>query len=747
MIALKDFAIWYANLGWPVFPCAPGRKGPATTHGVKDATTDPARIEKWWATNPNYNIGFACGGKHGIYAIDVDVDDKVNGLETLKQFPAPPMTLCQHTPRGGLHFLYRTNNPPPNKNSAWPGIDIRGSGYYVLLAPSIHPNGKQYTWALGCAPWQIAPHEYPDFLRPAPKPTPPPLPMAPVEMPVTRGDRLRRASAYLAKVDAAVQGSCGHNKLLWAAQCMISGFLFSDEEAFNILALEFNPRCEPPWDMSNGRDHKDFCRKIHEARKNPPRHPRGWLLASSAEDDFQEASPRLKASIKSLIGTIKEKEFVSAPSIIKGVTYACSQPSAEEFEFVTNPFGFLGKFCSWVNSSSRRSQPILALGGTLAFFGALFGRKVKDVSGARTNVYCMGIGESSSGKQHVQDCVRKVVEEVGCHKLLGACGFASDTAIENTLARQSSVVFMLDEIGHILMNLKSKPTACTEKIIETLMRVWSSAQSSYTPKAYADDETEKRIVQPCLSIYGTSTQDRFVEGISTSELNDGWLSRCFVFHTDTFPLKNTKYFEPSPSAAICDFVSAWAERKIEPVDKGAVESWQRHRGDDCVKAPPTQIFVPTTNEANEILNNFDLLSREVGKETPLVRCLWAKAEENARKIALNIATSTNYDNPEIDLACADYGIKLSAYLLRSFGYNMAGQISSNPYEEKKNKLWSIIKKRGTIGCTRLQLARSAGWANKRERSDMLEDLHDSGRIFLKPIDGDIAYWVSEHYLE
>ena len=33
-------ALAFATSGWPVLPCLPGQKVPATAHGYRDATTD-----------------------------------------------------------------------------------------------------------------------------------------------------------------------------------------------------------------------------------------------------------------------------------------------------------------------------------------------------------------------------------------------------------------------------------------------------------------------------------------------------------------------------------------------------------------------------------------------------------------------------------------------------------------------------------------------------------------------------------
>ena len=52
-------ALAYARHGWPVFPCQPDSKEPATRHGFLDATTDPDRIRRWWDRQPAANVAIA----------------------------------------------------------------------------------------------------------------------------------------------------------------------------------------------------------------------------------------------------------------------------------------------------------------------------------------------------------------------------------------------------------------------------------------------------------------------------------------------------------------------------------------------------------------------------------------------------------------------------------------------------------------------------------------------------------------
>jgi hypothetical protein len=54
-------ALAFATCGWPVLPCLPGQKIPATAHGYRDATTDPGQITGWFGRHPDWNLAVATG--------------------------------------------------------------------------------------------------------------------------------------------------------------------------------------------------------------------------------------------------------------------------------------------------------------------------------------------------------------------------------------------------------------------------------------------------------------------------------------------------------------------------------------------------------------------------------------------------------------------------------------------------------------------------------------------------------------
>lgn len=132
-----DAALACAAVGWPVLPCLPGRKTPATKRGVLDATTDQRQLTAWFARRPDRNLAIATGAP-GPDVLDVDTHpgDGFAALNILIRVGlARGAAAVIRTPSGGAH-LYFTGSGQRNGHLPGRHLDFRSSGGYVLAPPS-----------------------------------------------------------------------------------------------------------------------------------------------------------------------------------------------------------------------------------------------------------------------------------------------------------------------------------------------------------------------------------------------------------------------------------------------------------------------------------------------------------------------------------------------------------------------------------------------------------------------------------
>lgn len=167
MSAMRDWALFYARLGWAVFPLVPGTKSPfAGSHGSSEATTDEATIRAWWEAHPDANIATRPSAA-GLYVYDVDPRNggDVDHVRLCEQHGTIDSPLRVDSPSGGWHLYFTA--PPGQRYDGKPadGIDGKYNGYAVL-PPSVHPCGRRYEWAgalpgaAGAAPipsWLVRP--------------------------------------------------------------------------------------------------------------------------------------------------------------------------------------------------------------------------------------------------------------------------------------------------------------------------------------------------------------------------------------------------------------------------------------------------------------------------------------------------------------------------------------------------------------------------------------------------------------
>jgi len=186
---LLDAALAYTRRGWLVFPlqtmtngqCSCGAlecdragkhpDGNLAPDGLNNATTDEVTIRQWWTTRPRANIGIVTGSGSGFLALDIDPGKNGDeGLRDLERIYGPlPETVESLTGGGGRHLLFTyPNNGGVIRNSVsllGPGLDIRATGGYVVVPPSLHASGRVYAWEVTHHPDDVPLAPLPVWLR------------------------------------------------------------------------------------------------------------------------------------------------------------------------------------------------------------------------------------------------------------------------------------------------------------------------------------------------------------------------------------------------------------------------------------------------------------------------------------------------------------------------------------------------------------------------------------------------------
>jgi hypothetical protein len=183
-LALRDAALGYAARGIPVLPlhypvtrphagpvpvgqleppgwpagCSCGDPGcgqvakhplgALVPHGLREATTNRARVLAWWTRFPQANIGLACG--HTFDVLDLDGPQAVEALAALADrhgvdLPAGGPVARTGRAEAGWHY-YLAPAGLGRHSGVLERVDYQGRGAYVVAPPSRHASGRPYRW-------------------------------------------------------------------------------------------------------------------------------------------------------------------------------------------------------------------------------------------------------------------------------------------------------------------------------------------------------------------------------------------------------------------------------------------------------------------------------------------------------------------------------------------------------------------------------------------------------------------------
>lgn len=206
---------------------------------------------KAWRRTEQPNAAIALD-MSGMLVLDADSLDELGAFRT--QYGDLPTTYCVQSPRvgGGLHFYFRATGDTIYRRTieGFPHLDIKHHGY-VLIPGSVKRNEAKEVVGRYTMVDDSPIANLPDWLmtliiRPAVSGAEL-RPGTDSEWGAVGGLEIQRARAYLAKMPPAISGSGGHNATFAAACALVRGFALSEDDAYELLATDYNPHCEPPW--------------------------------------------------------------------------------------------------------------------------------------------------------------------------------------------------------------------------------------------------------------------------------------------------------------------------------------------------------------------------------------------------------------------------------------------------------------------------------------------------------------------
>lgn len=665
-----DYALSYAKLGWRVFPVWGGKDGKCkcrricqspskhpisqlVPRGQDDATIDAAVIKRWWASMPDAGIGIFLKPS-GLMAIDLD--PRNGGLETMEQIEAKHGALSSDvmafTQGGGEHRIFSVPDGISLPGKLGPGIDIKLNGY-IVVEPT-HGISGVYAWEASSDPLDGAiPSPLPDWMRDLTVQT----------QPVVNSSMSRHVTAsQLEELTTALPYIPSDERDTWLKIGMAlhsigqSGFTLWDN-----------------WSKSS-------------SKYNPVDQMRVWSSFKGGSLNYE--SVFFIASEHGFINCFHTPMPDAVPLDTVNVVVAQPKPTAPSD--LLNPPGILGKITSWINATSRKSQPQFDVQAAIAFCSVVMGRRYCTDQNNWPSLYLLNIGKSSSGKEHAKWAVESMLEACKLEMLIGPAGYTSNSGVLSTLSSQPVHISIMDEFGKVLESASVKGNTMARSSMVALMEAWGRCDGVMRPQGYstfgmsAQDvkKIESRTVHnPALTTMGMATPDSFFESIGTAAARDGFLNRFLIVESDIGRQAGT--LSKLKSRVVPKEIVDWG------VETSKFEGLIDPAGTASLKAIPK--VIPINDDAHALFMAYEveaIASMDAHDEIGLAE-MFGRCCEQAMRLSLIVAVADGWKAVNADHA--EWAINYVRYYTGRTVAKIHFAVSDSDFQALSKQVFNIIQ--------------------------------------------------------
>ncbi len=387
--------------------------------------------------------------------------------------------------------------------------------------------------------------------------------------------------------------------------------------------------------------------------------------------------------------------------------------------------GITGEIANWLTESNFYWQPSYSLAAALAFVGMLKGHQVRTEADARTNLLTIAVGPSSSGKTGPLKKIQALAREAGLSQRICGEPMSEQGLVKGLIESGHKAMIPWDEIGLAFKGMfSSNAPGYKSGIVRLILRLYSMADETLLGFQYANADSKNPradLHQPCLCLYGTTTQEGIFGAFSSVEAVNGFAARLLIFETH-------------------DYLAERQPVKIAPPPKELAAKVREISGEDRPKtggnlsgafAVPNPVVVPYSRSARLALKDAgqkfeSLKNKSIQGKRHAEESIWGRAYEQVTKVALTVE-----DGPEITETSMVWAVELITQLCRKMIVAAREQIADNQTHAEVNRLLRLIKDAHPKWVDANYLYQQTRAIPRIKRRDYLLQLQEEGVVVAK----------------
>jgi len=650
-------AEYLADCGYRIFPCS--GKVPMIPKWQEMATSDLSMVEAWWEKWPQANVAIHC---KGLLVIDIDVNhnegqDGFKWYETLtsEQIMSLSGAMQVNTPRGGMHLYFRNKDDKGrcSVSDIFEGVDTKVEGGYVMAM-----GNDNYTLEVLSEPLAITElEEAPDWLY----------------------DILKTRKTKESKSIGNIITSGNRNGALTSMAGTMRRMGMDQNEIYAGISAVNDNRCDPKLKDSE---------VINIAKS----------VAKYEPDQIDTLLTEGIDEIKLNMAKKNRKEPIVPESLL-------------EID------GFVGDMMNYNQECAPYPNKVIAFCGAISLLSLLIGRKIRDSSDIRPNLYVLALANSSAGKDHPRKTNMRILRKIGLQEEC-AEKFASGEGVQDALMNHPRILFQTDECDDIMRALKHNQGGYYEGIISTLLTMYTYSNSSFPmrKKAFSKKEnadlTPKFIDEPHLGMFGTAIPSHYYESLSSRLLTNGLFARMMILDAGKRGKGQNSTIKTLPKKIIepCEY---W--KSLERVDDEA-------------------IIIPYTNLAEDAISEFRVYCEQQYDKSEAqgdaVGCtVWGRSIEQARKLAMVHAFSNDFKTDVIDVDSVIWATTLMKAMIDRMLYMADMYSSDSNLQHLISKITSCLHKVTDNKIAHTELMRKTK-VSAKELKEAIETMVERGNLLI-----------------